>query len=173
MIDVNDIEILRKDAFRVDRESYSELMSSSVHNNEKRIYTSPESIGNCAYILIKKGVNLDGAMLDTAKMYGTVLSNISFKKTSLSGADFKGVTLSNVSFFGATLSYANFENANLQEVDFSQAIIQKTNFVNANMDNKTIESIAKSQYWGSAKLSDSQRSKVEKAYQKAGTLNVS
>jgi predicted NACHT family NTPase len=170
MINKEDIEIVKKDVFKKDKVNFNELISNKQRNLE-RIYNTHISIGNCAYLLIQNGVLLDNALLDTAKLSGLVIMNASFKKTSLSGSDFSHCSLTNIDFTSANLNYANFEGATLKDVCFKGTSLEKANFVNANIDNKTLEGIGKSKYWGSIKISDNYRLKVKRSYEKAEKIN--
>ncbi|MCL5125251.1 MAG: pentapeptide repeat-containing protein [Deltaproteobacteria bacterium] len=171
LLDTNDIEFLRSDAFYVDKENYLELMTQR-QSTTKRIYTNPESVGNCAYLLLKKGLTLDGANLDEAKLSNISLDNVSFLKTSFIGAQFNGGTFVNVNFQGARLSYANFEGAELKNINFAKADLEKANFLNATIDSKTLESLAKSTYWGSLKISPEYKRRIQISYEKPGPLHT-
>jgi hypothetical protein len=165
MLDKKDIDTLLKDVYKTESYDYSKLMSGN-EKSESRLYYNPESLGNCVYLLVQKGYNLDKAILDSALFLGFEFENTSFDGASLRGASFKNCNLANIKFNNAILPYANFENAKLQNVDFTGAMLDKVDFRNAMLDNKTIISIAKSQHWGSVKLSTEQRKRIDRAYTK-------
>lgn len=171
MLSKKDVDFLFQVVHEKEVYDYSKLMSNK-ESEENKVYTNPISLGNCAYILTQKGYHLDDAILDTAVLAGFDLENISFKNASLTGAIFKGCTLSNINFNNANLRLSTFEGANLKNCDFTGAILDKVDFRNAVIDGKTINTIAHSKHWGSAKLIEEHRKKVERAYIKPGELIV-
>lgn len=166
MLDEDDIDILRKDVFTKEKDDYYELVYNKQDSTEK-LYNNSQSIGNSAYLLIKKGVVLDNAMLDSAKLSGLTLNNISFKGTSFRGTDFSYCNLSNINFSGADLSYAKFDGSILKNVNFKGTKLEKASFVKTELDNKTTSSLSQSQYWGTIKINDKNRAKITRAYGKA------
>lgn len=169
MLDREDIDFLRREVFYAEKEDYAQLMSQRDVASE-RIYTSPESIGNCAYLLLNRGVVLEGANLDSARLNGISLSSVSFARTGLRGADFTGSKFNSVVFCGAHLSYAKFKNGEIRDVDFSHADLDHADFMNATIDTKSLESIAKSQHWGSIKIDPVYRRRIETMYAKPGPV---
>lgn len=169
MLDREDVDFLRRDVFYTEKEDYAQLMSHRGIDS-KRIYTSPESIGNCAYLLLNRGVALEGANLDSARLTGISLSSVSFAQTGLRGADFTGSKFHNVVFSGAQLNYAKFKNAEIKDVDFSHANLDHADFLHATIDTKSLESIAKSQHWGSIKIDPAYRRRIEAMYVKPGPV---
>ncbi len=156
MITKSDIDILKKSIF--------------IKNINERIYTTPYSIGNCAYLLIHKGYKMKGAALDTAIFNELSLENISFEEASLGSAKFEKSKLKNVSFSKAILGYVNFENTDFKNVDFSESSLNKTNFKNTSMDKSTIESISKSKNWGTALFDLEVREKIDRVYRASGKI---
>lgn len=152
MIDNQDVEIMKRGIL------------ATINNPKEQIFSNSQSIGNCAYFLINKGISMKNASLDAAILSGFSFNNVVFEKASLNGADFKGCKLANINFKDAILAYSNFENAKLRNVDFSQSTLGKANFLNVDIDSKTMDSIAKSKFWGTAKFSDVVRQKLDRLY---------
>jgi hypothetical protein len=166
MLDEDDLELLRRDIFRKENEDFLKLVYND-NDSTNKIYNNPQSIGNGAYLLMKKGISLDNAVLDAAKLSGITLSNISFKGTSLRGVDFSFCILTNVDFYQADLSYAKFDGSMLDNINFKGAKLEKASFLKTELDNKTTTSLSRSQYWGTIKINDKYRSKITKAHGKA------
>lgn len=170
MLSKDDLNTIKDDLYIKDREDYHELMSTNHNNRNHKIYTNSQSIGNCAYLLIKKGIPLDKSILDSAKLAGLTLKDISFKGTSLRGVDFSYCTLSNIDFQDADLSFAKFEGSILVNINFKRTKLEKASFLNTEIDKKTIENLSRSQFWGSIKIHDKYRSKIAKAYEKTVSI---
>lgn len=166
MLEEDDIEILRKDVFTREIDDYNELIHNKLDRTDKT-YNNPQSLGNIAYLLIKRGIILAGAILDGAKLSGLTLNNISFKETTFRGADFSYCNLSNINFSGADLSYAKFDGSILKNIDFRGTNLEKSSFLRTEIDNKTTSALSESQYWETIKINDINRAKINRAYGRA------
>lgn|GEM_PF-6244766 len=166
MLDNDDIELLKKDIFTKEHDDFYKLVYSNQDSTNK-IFNNPQSIGNAAYLLMKKGISLDSANIDDAKLTGITLNNISFKGTSLRGVDFSYCMLTNINFSGADLSHAKFDGCILKEINFKGANLEKTSFLKTDLDVKTTTSLSRSQHWGTIKINDNYRVKVARAHSKA------
>jgi hypothetical protein len=142
----------------------------SKHKINDRIYTSPRSLGNCAYFLIMNKYSMKNAYLQTATFKGFNIENVMFDNGDLGSSKFDECTLRNVSFKNTILGYSSFENAKLINVDFSQSVLNKVSFKNAKIDNKTIESISKSKNWGNAIIDIKLKDKINQAYKSNGKV---
>ncbi len=141
-----------------------------INDKKNQIYHSAQSIGNCVYFLYRLGVSLKNSSLDTASLTGFTIKEVSFEKSSLGSANLRNCKLSNVSFVNAILSYSNFDNAILENVDFTGCTLTNASFINTAFDTKTIESLAKSRFWGSAKINVSIKDRIDKFSKKPGDL---
>ncbi|MHB8065136.1 MAG: NACHT domain-containing protein, partial [Ruminiclostridium sp.] len=158
MVTSNDINILKDNISR--------------NKIKNRVYTSPYSLGNCAFFLLINKYDMRNAYLDTAIFKGFKIENISFEHGDLGSTVFEDCKIKDVSFKEAILGYSTFEDAELTNVDFSGCTLNKVNFKNTKMDNKTLETIAKSKNWGTAILDVRTREKIDKFYKSSGEVKV-
>lgn len=167
MLDKKDLEIMHKDIRKTESYDYSKMMIRK-EKGSSRIYTNPESLGNCAYLLSCKGYSLENTILDAAELSGFEISNASFKDARLTGAKFKNCKLTNVSFGNAAMPYSNFQNSTLSNIDFTGTLLEKADFRDTSVDSFTISTIARAEHWGAGKYSAELRKKLDKAYIRPG-----
>lgn len=169
MVGNDELKFLKKEVFFVEGSSTSDLMSEKI-SLTKNVYTSSESKGNCAFLLIHKNISLDNSNIESARLSDVTLNNISIKNAILSNTNFERSKLIKVSFVGSTFTFSNFKNSELKEVDFTGANLNGANFLNAIIDDKTLKTIAFSKYWGNIKISSAYKKHIQNIYTKSSVI---
>lgn len=170
MLQPDDLELLRKDLYRVERVRVAEL-SRKGESHSGKLFTNPSSLGNAAGLLLSKGMSLPGANLEGARLDGMSIAGTSLSKSMLNAASFRDARLTNVDLKGSTVSHATFDGAVLSHVDFSRANLDRVDFRNAELDTFTVDSIAEGKYWGSAWMKPVYKSRIQRLYRQSRTVS--
>ena len=88
--------------------------------------------GNCI-------VNLSGADLSEALLYGASLSKADLRGADLRGAELEGANLEGASLERASLYKANLNGANLRDASLSEALVNEANLSEANLEGANLE----------------------------------
>lgn len=171
MLKKEDLVKIYNDLKNEERVDYSQMMTrQNTPDRISKIYTNPESLGNCIYLLINKGYSFEAISAATAKLKNVEISNASFGKANLTNASFDQGILRSVSFREAKLSGCSFYGAKLVDVDFTYSEINNADFRYVIFSGSTLSTISNAKYWGSAKLDEDTRRRLERLHVK--TQNI-
>lgn len=171
MLNDSDKKLLINDLRTTEQINYSRIMSSRDKDiDEQKLYTNPESLGNCAYLLINSVRTLNNVQMDSANLYGAEINDISFNDASLRGVNFEQCILENISFRNSKLTGASFRGAHLNNVDFTNATIDNVDFRDIILTGNTFITMYLAEYWASAKLDENLRKRLEISYKKPGEI---
>jgi hypothetical protein len=171
MLTEEDKHFILQDIKRYEHTDYAKLMRKKDHSKNEKLYSSPKSIGNCIFLLVKAGITVfKKAQIDTAMLRGIELKNVSFDNASMMNTNFENCILENVKFNTSKLIGANFRGAKLKNVDFSNAEITKADLRNITLLGTTFSTIPAAMYWGTAKMDQALRKSLEQAYKKPSAV---